>query len=227
MALSWRSQRGSTSLEAVLHLPLLLLLLLGGLLVALSLLIKAALIFHVFQQTEEAAIRPPIVAGVSEMVELVRSDPPPGLAPVRYHGFRLALPLPSQPFAVSAACYSLPLGMPRLSGIVPDAAALPAVENPPGTYLEQIIQAVRRTEYAMAQAGQLVADTEDLVDHVDLARQVVSQAASSRESARRQAVRLLSSWALDAGLRQTCRQDGPWVITARAVALSEQTKGLR
>lgn len=227
MLLSWRSQRGSASLEAVLHLPLLFLLLLGGLLIGLTLLVKASLTYHVFEETENAALRPPVAAAVSTAVELVRSDPPPGLTSERHHGFSAAVPIPSQPFAVSGACYSLPVGMPRLSGSIVDVATSPASSSSPDTYLDQLAQAVQRTEGLIARAKQVVSTAEDLVDQADLGLQLVSQFASGRASSRRQGIRLVSSWALDAGLRQVCRQDGPWVVTARAVALSEQTKGLR
>lgn len=226
MHLSWHSQRGSTTLEAAIVLPLLLLLLLGGLLVALTLFIKASLTYHVFVESEEAALRPPVTAIAADVVNLVQSDPPPGLSAKRHHGFSLGVPLPNAPLAVSAACYSLPVGMPKS---IPLANAPTSSKDaaPPQNTLQQLTRVTEDLDYWLEQAETGLGYAEDVVDQIDLARQVVSQATSSRETSQMQAVRLVGSWALDEGVQAVCRQDGPWVISVRAVARSEQTKGLR
>lgn len=228
MRLSWRSQRGTVSLEAAIVLPLLLLLLLGGLLIGLTLFYKAALTYQVFVATEDDAIRPLLVGLGSDVFDTVAAPPPPGLSAARYKGFSWRAPLPNATFSASAACYSLPLGMPRavpLPNPVGGGAALP--EAQPQGLLQHLTHLSMVTEDWLEQAQQVGSDVEDALNHADMGRQIVSQLASDRADARWRVVRLGGGWLLEEGMQLACEQNGPWVISTRAVALGEKTKGLR
>lgn len=226
MRLSWRSQQGAVSLEAAIVLPILLLLLFGGLLIGLTLFCKAALTYQVFVSTEDDAIRPLTVGIAADIADTVVSTPPPGLSTARYRGFGLRVPYLNT--SVSAACYSLPLGMPRAAPLpnpVGGGAALP--EAPPEGVLQHLTYYTKIVEDGLEQAHRLGSDFEQVLSDIDMGRQIVSQWLSGRKEARLKLARLAGGLLMEEGMQLVCEQNGPWVVSARAVALVEKTKGLR
>jgi len=215
-------------LEAAIVLPILFLLLFGGLLIGLTLFYKAALTYQVFVATEDDAIRPLAVGLYQDFADTVSAPPPPGLSAARYKGFSWRWPSLNSSFSVSAACYSLPLGMPKATPLpnpVGGGAALP--KPAPQGVVQQLTHYTLALEEVLEQAQQVGSDVEDLLNYADLGRQILSQATSDRANARWGAVRLGGGWVMEEGMELLCEQDGPWVISARAVALGEKTKGIR
>lgn len=216
--------RGAAMVELVLALPIMCLMIFGGLIIAYYLFVKLSLTWYVHAESEKYALLPPVLGltyGIRENLLPGDNPRPRGLRADRFSAHSLAVPLPESPLVVSAACYKMPVPLPRIRLREP----LPAAAEPPAaTLLARLQRLIDLANRYLGQAGDVTDDAEGVVDEVEFLRQLVSMLKSHRPDAQRQAARLLGSWVAEAGLeRIVCGDASGWVVTATAVAWSEKT----
>ncbi|HEY3365655.1 MAG TPA: TadE family protein [Symbiobacteriaceae bacterium] len=219
-------QTGAATVEAAVILPILVLLMFGGFLCGYYLYVKMALTWHVSQNVAVWSIAPPVEAAIRDVAGAFTDDPPKGLSKERYQGLTLNIPLPEYGFTASVACYKMPFRIPQVhigGGDPPPTVSDPSSED----LLDQVHRLVEQVQY-YADKGQELGDKAGaVVDNVRLASDMAGALFSGRPQSRAQALRLLSGWVAESGMEYACSRDGSWVVTARAVAWNERTKGLR
>ena len=204
--------------------PIIFLVLICGFMLGYAQFTKTALVWHVFQRTEDLAARTPVAGVVKSIYGAVYEDPPAGLNE-RAKSFAFAVPIPDHDFAFTVACYPTLLQIPRFDfGKAP--ASGPASSPPRNVvqWLDRLAVSVR--EYAN-KAGGAVDEVEDITDDAYFAGQLIGQFGSKRSFSQLQGTRLVASWALQSGNALRCGEDGKQVIAARAVAWSERTKAYK
>lgn len=217
-------QQGLATLEAVITLPILFLLILAGFLCGYYLYIKVLLTWHVHDLSEREAASTPIISLASAGLELIESEPPAGLSRERFEGYVVPVPVGEYGFVVATACYRMPFRWPRISFGKSGTGTEPPAPAGLLARLQQLIDAVKRY---LDEGEEILEGAEDVVNDLDMARQIASQLAQGQRG-RKQAARLIGSWAVDAGMREfVCGTDGSWVVSARAVVWIEQTQELR
>lgn len=213
-------QRGAAMIELLFALPIMVLLLLGGLMLGYYQFAKLALVWHAFDRTEDLAVHTSVMGVVDSAWGQIKRPTPAGLNK-KAHSFSFAVPIPNRAFAFTLSCYPSPLSMPHFDFGQPPP---PTGKRSAFDRLQGLIESV---ELYTHKAGSLVDRAEDVVDNVHLAAQLVAEFSSSREMARAQGIRMVTSWGAEELMALTCTEPGKAVIRVRAVAWSEQTKSYK
>jgi hypothetical protein len=218
------NQRGAATLEMMFAFPIIFLVLICGFMLGYYQFAKTALVWHVFKQTEDLAARTAVAGVVKSIADQVFKDPPAGLNGST-KSLAFAVPIPDHEFTFAVACHPTLLQIPRFDfGKAPP----PASASPPARNAVEWLDRLARSVRAYAnKAGGAVDQVEDVTDDVYLVNELIGQFGSKRPATRDQAVRLVASSALEAGMAYSCNQDGKQVIAVRAVAWSEKTKAYK
>ncbi|MDB4895236.1 MAG: hypothetical protein JWN15_1498 [Firmicutes bacterium] len=219
-----REQRGTATLEMMFAFPIIFLVLICGFMIGYYQFAKTALIWHVFNRSEDLAAHTSVVGVIDSVAGVVDTEPPAGLQH-NSNSFSFAVPIPNNAFTFSFACYATPLQIPQFNF---GKGSSPAPAQPPGgNMLERLNRLVRSVQAYVDKAGGYLDSAEDIRDDAYLGRELIGQLGSGRTESTRQAARLVTGWAVEQGMGQTCNQPGRQVIVARAVAWAEQTKSYK